>query len=511
MDYDSPVTIQNLVGQCLRFGDFLSERILTQSQNRQLADRFGAKWGKIKDVMEDVKNVREYQGNDMTPEICKLLERLHATISSAISRIAGPDARRQGPRRRFAGTWRRDDLEETYQKISNWHKDMLQRLAMVNAARPGTFHNVPTLQRTPMPQPRETFPAFRQPFTSTVPMNNVLLPYRPPMDLVQLRYSGVYRSQSHPRILVEFRPIDRNMIGDRYKEEESRYNVYSLVTMLKSADPQFMSILSCSGVYIAQSPENRYELVLNMPDDLDDPRSLRDLLTDSRETWPSINSRFRLAKNLASSIVYMHSGNFVHKMIKPENILLMDPVNASENEKFPRGLGLPFLVGFDRCRPASMHSGRYGEGEMQDCLYQHPSRWGIQAEEAFSMCHDIYSLGVVLLEVGIWQPLVAGSNGTYQFHKFLDEFVQRASGGGDGRPLRVDHRLGKDLQAHLISVAQAYLPRSVGDIYTQVVLSCLNVMEDGIVPSNDAERPDVDRVGVGYITHVLSELESLHI
>jgi hypothetical protein len=510
MDYDSPASIPSLVGQCLKFGDFLNEKIRTNNQNPQLAEKFSSKWVEVKGLVHDVKNLGEYPRSDMTPEICKLLERLQTTVSTAIPRASSSDGHRTHARRRFTATWRRDDLDETYSKLSNWQKDMLQRLAMVNASRPGTFHNVPALRQTQVPQPRQTFQAYGQPYTSSVPMGEVLLPQRPPMDLQKLRYSGVYRSQSQPRILVEFRPFDRNIIGDSYREEESRYNVYSLVTMLKSANPQLMSILSCAGVFIAPAPDNRYELQLNMPDDCDDPRSLRDLLTDSQDTWPSINSRFRLAKHLASSIVYMHSGNFVHKMIKPENILLMTPVNAAPHERFPLGLGLPFLVGFDRCRPASMHSGRYGEGEMQDCLYQHSSRWGIQAEEAFSMSHDIYSLGVVLLEVGLWKPLVEGSDGDYRFAHFLLDFVQRAS-GGDGRHPRIDHRLGRDLQARLISIAQAYLPRNMGEIYTQVVLSCLNVMEDGIVPSNDTDRPDVEKVGIGYIKFVLSELESLHI
>jgi hypothetical protein len=508
MDYDSPASIPTLVGQCLKFGDFLNDKILTNNRSPQLAEKFSAKWGNIKVLMLDVKNIGEYPRNDMTPEICKLLERFQTTVSSAIPRTTGNDGHRTPARRRFSSTWRRDDLEETYSKISNWQKDMLQRLAMVNAARPGTFHNVPALQQTQIPQPQQmTFHRYGQPYTSSIPMDEVLLPQRPPMDLQKLRYSGVYRSQSHPQILVEFRPFDRSIIGDRYREEESRYNVYSLVTMLKSANSRLMSILNCAGVSIAIAPDYRYELQLNMPDDCHDPRSLRDLLTDDQDIRPSINSRFHLAQHLASSIVYIQSGNFVHKRIKPENILLMTPANAPPNEQFPCGLGLPFLVGFDRSRPTSMDTGRLGEGEIQDCLYQHSSRWGVQAEEAFSMSHDIYSLGVVLLEIGLWKPFLEGSDGNYRFVGFLSDFVQRAPGGNG----KIDNRLGRDLQGKLISIAQTHLPHHMGEIYTQVVLSCLNVMDDGIVLSNDMDRPDVERVGIGYIKFVLSELESLHI
>jgi hypothetical protein len=43
---------------------------------------------------------------------------------------------------------------------------------------------------------------------------------------------------------------------------------------------------------------------------------------------------------------------------------------------------------------------------VEDCIYQHPDRWGADTEYRFSMLHDIYSLGVVLLEIGLWKPFV---------------------------------------------------------------------------------------------------------
>jgi hypothetical protein len=502
--------IPNLVFQCKKFGDFLLEdRFRNYNKNQHLPKRFNEKWTIIKVTLDEIGNEGRYRGNDMTPEIRKHLESLLTTISHATNRTAATfDAQRQ-PRRLFAS--HKDEMEETYRKISNWHKEILTRLALVNSARPGTFHNVPTLQKPAIQAPRSTMTfSIGQPSASTVssvPMKDILLPHRPPVDLHRLRFSGVWRSQSHPHILVEYRPFDRTMIGDKTRLDEARYNVYSLVTMLKSADPYQMSILRADGVYIAEHDQG-YELQLQIPHGLDDPRSLRDLLADpvTPKVVPSFSSRFRFAKKLASSIVYMHASvNFVHKMIKPENILVLTPSDDPESDVFPSGLGLPFLVGFDRSRPASSHSSRYGEGEMQDCLYQHPSRWGILAEEAFSMSHDIYSLGVVLLEVGLWKPFVKEIDGKYAFANNLVDFVDRAT-GGPGNP-RVDRRLGQDLQARLVHVAQTELPRNMGPIYTQVVLSCLTVLDDGNVPASTAETPDV----VGFIRFVLSELESLHV
>jgi hypothetical protein len=38
--------------------------------------------------------------------------------------------------------------------------------------------------------------------------------------------------------------------------------------------------------------------------------------------------------------------------------------------------------------------------------YRHPQRWGEKVKWPFTMLHDIYSLGVVLLEIGLWQSLI---------------------------------------------------------------------------------------------------------
>jgi hypothetical protein len=114
----------------------------------------------------------------------------------------------------------------------------------------------------------------------------------------------------------------------------------------------------------------------------------------------------------------------VHKAIKPENILLLTKSWAPPESQLPFVLGLPFLVGFYRCHPISDEfDNRYGETKLEDCLYQHPSRWGATAEQAFTIQDDIYSLGVVLLEIGLWQPFVwkNESRGVFQFSELFNE------------------------------------------------------------------------------------------
>ena len=401
--------------------------------------------------------------------------------------------------------FRKKDLETMLSKAHEWHSDMLKRLAVISFTQPGLLTELArTLEPTPIARYRsnEVYPEL--------PLKEVVLDIRPPMDLQPLRYSSTFRSASKPNVLVEFRYFEKPMYGDGLNEV--KVNVYGMVRMLKSADSRLMSILKCTGVYLAES-ESRFELQYCMPLDLADPRSLRDLLTD-RTVYKlhPLNHRFRLAQHLAASIVYVHSGHFVHKTIKPENILMMTSARGSPTEQFPHVLGWPFLVGFDRSRPASVLSGRYGEGKLEDCLYQHPTRWGVVAEEAFTMLHDIYSLGVVLLEIGLWQSLVEWNEEEkcYIFAPFLTDLVVGAT--KDGKTMRADHRALK-VKERLVEMAKIWLPPSMGDTYTKVVVACLEVMEGGMITLNDFERPneEMDRVGTAYIKYVVSKLENLKV
>ena len=90
------------------------------------------------------------------------------------------------------------------------------------------------------------------------------------------------------------------------------------------------------------------------------PRSLRNLLRDPkyRDVGPvdPLNHRLDLAKKLASAVFFIHSADFVHKNIRPENIVIFEPrlsdthPDTVKYHQFPRALGAPYLVGYDGVR-----------------------------------------------------------------------------------------------------------------------------------------------------------------
>ncbi|KAK7425061.1 hypothetical protein QQZ08_008337 [Neonectria magnoliae] len=110
-----------------------------------------------------------------------------------------------------------------------------------------------------------------------------------------------------------------------------------------------------------------------------------------------IGERFRLAQNLASSVLLLHSSSWLHKNICSSNILVFKP--HSQNADDTSYMISPHLTGFSDARPdapgeATMEKPQTGVLD----FYRRPG-----SESGSSRYNDIYSLGVVMFEIGIWQ------------------------------------------------------------------------------------------------------------
>src|SRR5262249_5202138 len=112
----------------------------------------------------------------------------------------------------------------------------------------------------------------------------------------------------------------------------------------------------------------------------------------------SLSAITRIAKQLVRSVSYIHTCDFVHKDIRPENILVF-----SSNES---PLGSSFLLGFNQFRNANFQTNLFGDPAWHRNLYRHPQRQGAFVQERYMMQHDIYSLGVCLLEIGLWRSFI---------------------------------------------------------------------------------------------------------
>jgi hypothetical protein len=262
---------------------------------------------------------------------------------------------------------------------------------------------------------------------------------------------------------------------------------------LSRLEPHTFGLLRCKGVVrhqIGLDTEIKFfTFVFWVPDGAMEPASLRQLLlTGSRV--PSLAERVRIAKELARAVSFVHVLNFVHKGVRPEAILLLRNGSLSSGND-SSSLGSAFLAGFDRIRSAEGHTFRLGSSAWQKNLYQHPERQGEGPEEYFVMQHDIYSLGVCLLEIGLWQSfIVIAEDGKEKLSDVLASFFSEVE--------TARHVFGKPMKDHLVALAKTELPQRVGDRYTEVVVTCLTCLDrENLDFGNEKEFEDQDGIIVG--------------
>lgn len=106
-------------------------------------------------------------------------------------------------------------------------------------------------------------------------------------------------------------------------------------------------------------------------------------------------------------------------------------------------------MGFNFSRPESFFSAGPANFLQKENIYRHPERQG-EPEKMFSKIHDIYALGVVLLEIGLWEPAITLEKNGFEYA-----------------------RDGYAIQSQLIKQAERRLESRVGRKYRDAVIKCL--------------------------------------
>ncbi|RYP79592.1 hypothetical protein DL769_002902 [Monosporascus sp. CRB-8-3] len=293
-------------------------------------------------------------------------------------------------------------------------------------------------------------------------------------------------------------------------------DVRDLARKLKFADPFAFGLLNCKGVMRVFTPPPQvdiagFDLVFNVPEGTDPEQiqSLRALLL-APDGAPSLSRRVRLAQELATSVSYVHTFNFVHKNICPESVLLfkeerssqLDGTSTTTTTAVTINRRSSFLIGFESFRSAAGNTNWVGDRDWAHNIYRHPERMGEFPAEQYRMQHDIYSLGVCLLEIGLWDPLVEYSN---------NEGTSTSEYGHLCRDFAARERPWVFFKEYLVGQAQKELPRRMGDRYADVVMTCLTCLDrDG----NFGDQGDVSDangilVGVRFLETIFGQLNEI--
>ncbi|KAF4990676.1 hypothetical protein FGRMN_8348 [Fusarium graminum] len=220
------------------------------------------------------------------------------------------------------------------------------------------------------------------------------------------------------------------------------------------------------------------------------PVSLRELLQDPKVRKPRITERVHLAHAISNCLIYLHAVHWLHKGLRGHNVLFFRTREGHVDYR------QPYLSGFDFSRPG-------GSDEMTDApgvdaehdLYRHPNAQSTRRRdrERSKKSFDIYSLGVILVELAHWQPV----------EDVLHIDIRRARGRPDiVRGVR---------EALLKEDRVAAVGADMGERYEDATRKCLaGGGELGLREGDDETRDEVaEKLSRKFYEDVVKRLESI--
>ncbi|KAI4214395.1 MAG: hypothetical protein LQ351_003148 [Letrouitia transgressa] len=310
-------------------------------------------------------------------------------------------------------------------------------------------------------------------------------------------------------VFIEWKPYK-----DIFSEELNRHvplpenikRVRELVALLQSPKPSEFRAPTCFGYFDDRDDdpqhsehESRFGLVFEKPADAI-PVSLHQLLNNPRVAKPSLTARVQLAHKISICILYLHAVNWLHKSLRSDSILFFLPPSllSSTDTSTIRNLPLenPYLTGYDYARPDRPGETTTG-GDVDEWteLYLHPSYQGSGTKGTYRKTFDLYSLGVVLLEIAFWSPIEKIMEIDMEAQDIFAIIngmrgVLLAEGGGAG----VMERLRADL----------------GGRYWEAVTSCLQGKEAfGITEGSEGDVAVGAKLQAGFMEKVTEGLEGI--
>jgi hypothetical protein len=252
------------------------------------------------------------------------------------------------------------------------------------------------------------------------------------------RTPAIYNGTS---VWVEWKPNDSCCLPEiNQPNPEIQFRVAKLVVQLAlNNDKVRLRVPHCLGyfVYESEDRQSRFGLVFKKPAKVANnmmPITLRDIIQKTvkdESEKPSVKDRIVLMKLLAETLERLHAVDWLHKDLRSANVLFYpfttppNDVSASIVKIGDKYIDLadPYISGFDYLLPAipdveTLHRG--GNPELD--IYRHPDvqrtgnrepsfshlsadDLGASSREPYKKSYDIYSLGLLFMEISHWSPL----------------------------------------------------------------------------------------------------------
>ena len=204
---------------------------------------------------------------------------------------------------------------------------------------------------------------------------------------------------------------------------------------------------------------------------------------------PSLGARMKLAHAISDSVLYFNTVRWFHKSLRSDAVIFFEDSNKKMD------IAQPYLSGFEYARPSSSGLTTHVTQHPANSLYVHPAYQG-STGPGYARTFDIYSLGIVLLEIAYWDTIQS---------ILSEEFANPKTG-----PTTLEAQGVRDILLGLKPGKHEYiadLKGMTGDRYHAAVEGCIR----GFIESKE----DENEVGVsmklqeGFTRDVVDNLKTL--
>ncbi|KAI9657350.1 MAG: hypothetical protein M1821_003030 [Bathelium mastoideum] len=167
---------------------------------------------------------------------------------------------------------------------------------------------------------------------------------------------------------------------------------------------------------------------------------------------PTLEDRFRLAFNVASSLRQMHEKDVIHGDVNSASFIFFQGGQQRVDRSVPYDIRAPYVTSFDIFSDYSVDAPPARSWSPRN-IYLHPEGTSKDARTDIDPRTrlDMYGLGLILLEIGLWTPLIELFKSKYTLGEFK---------------LRLENIWAKRLAS------------KCGSLYMKCVLDCLSAGDD---------------------------------
>ncbi|KAF1992974.1 hypothetical protein P154DRAFT_591727 [Amniculicola lignicola CBS 123094] len=284
------------------------------------------------------------------------------------------------------------------------------------------------------------------------------------------------------RLIEEYKKYDEHRSPEEITEMKARIGL--LADVLGAQKPESFRCLQLHE-WKHEKYSRRFVYHFRIPDNYKKkPITLYDAITTlDRHSRPTLEERLTMAHHIAKAVEQWHRVDWVHQSISSHNIIFLKPESGNSNNRWD--FDAPLLHGFDFARPNAKPSiGRYVE-DIELNIYRHPDRQG-EVRNGHKKEHDLYSLGVVLLEIGLWR---SSCEMVEQRARSLQKARKSAATKDEASKVAKD-----DMVEWLVDAVRDSLAHYVGSDYQDAVRTCLT-SEFGVKIDDERKSRLLDAMG----------------